>query len=219
MIKMNQYEYVRTAHRVYGKTIKEIARDTGYSRNTVKKVLKREPFKYKKRSNQAYPALGEYLGIIDGWLIKEKQLPFQTIELSEQKYKLFGLATNMDWYGEKIIHWLHERCGKSEEVHAVMKDDLAGGKLPSGDFGENAAWWQIMILSLNLNAILKKVGLGTNWEPKRLKAIRYSIINLPGRVMRKAHGLIIRLSEKNETFEFLVNVRKRISMFCPIEAG
>ena len=44
------------------------------------------------------------------------------------------------------IHWLHERCGKSEEAHAVMKDDLAGGKLPSEDFGENAAWWWILVL-------------------------------------------------------------------------
>ena len=32
------------------------------------------------------------------------------------------------WEGEKLIHWLHERCGKSEKAHAVMKDDLAGGK-------------------------------------------------------------------------------------------
>jgi len=29
--------------------------------------------------------------------------------------------------------------------HAVMKDDLAGGSLPSVDFAENAAWWWIMI--------------------------------------------------------------------------
>jgi hypothetical protein len=36
-----------------------------------------------------------------------------------------------------------------------MKDDLAGGKLPSTDFGENAAWWWIMILALNLNAKIK----------------------------------------------------------------
>src|SRR5882724_3579126 len=39
------------------------------------------------------------------------------------------------------IAWQHERCGKSEEAHKVMKEDLAGGQLPSGDFGENAAWW------------------------------------------------------------------------------
>ncbi|MBN1547755.1 MAG: hypothetical protein JW902_13980 [Syntrophaceae bacterium] len=39
------------------------------------------------------------------------------------------MVTNMDWGGEKSIHRLHERCGKSEEAHAVMKDDIAGGKL------------------------------------------------------------------------------------------
>jgi hypothetical protein len=32
----------------------------------------------------------------------------------------------------------------SEQVHLVMKEDLAGGKLPSGKFGVNAAWWQII---------------------------------------------------------------------------
>jgi hypothetical protein len=26
----------------------------------------------------------------------------------------------------------------------VMKEDLAGGPLPSGKFGQNAAWWWIM---------------------------------------------------------------------------
>ena len=40
-----------------------------------------------------------------------------------------------------------------------MKEDLAGGKLPSGDFGENAAWWGIMLLALNLNAAMKRLAL------------------------------------------------------------
>lgn len=40
---------------------------------------------------------------------------------------VFGIVTNMDWEGGKLIRWLHERCGKSEEAHSVMKEDLAGG--------------------------------------------------------------------------------------------
>ena len=44
-----------------------------------------------------------------------------------------------------LIHWHHERCGKSEEADSVMKADLAGDKFSSGDFGENAAWWWIMV--------------------------------------------------------------------------
>ena len=40
-------------------------------------------------------------------------------------------------------------CGKGEEVHGVLKDDLAGGRLPSGLFGANAAWWAIAVLAFN----------------------------------------------------------------------
>jgi hypothetical protein len=30
MLTVDQYEYIRVAHRVYGKTIREIARETGH---------------------------------------------------------------------------------------------------------------------------------------------------------------------------------------------
>ena len=71
---------------------------------------------------------------------QQLSLPFPTMELKGKKYKVYGIVTNMDWDGEELIDWYHKRCGKSEQAHAVMKDDLAGGKLPSADFGENAAW-------------------------------------------------------------------------------
>jgi len=40
---MDQYTYIRTAHRVYGKSIREIARETGHNRKTVRKVLNAWP--------------------------------------------------------------------------------------------------------------------------------------------------------------------------------
>ena len=97
--------------------------------------------------------------------------PFPTMDMKSQGYKVFGMVTKMDWEGEKLVRWLHERCGKSEEAHGVMKDDLPGGKLPSEDFGENAAWWWIMILALNLNAMMKKLALKGSWCSKRMKAV------------------------------------------------
>ncbi len=65
---MDQYDYIRTAHRVYGKKIKQIARETGHSKNTVKRVLRGEYTGYKARSQQPYPVLGPYLKTIDQWL-------------------------------------------------------------------------------------------------------------------------------------------------------
>ena len=88
---------------------------------------------------------------------------FPSLGMAGKKYKVFGYVTNMDWDGGVLIPGLYERCGKSEEAHAVMKEDLAGGKLPSKYFGENAAWWWIMILSLNLNAAMKRLVLGGSW--------------------------------------------------------
>ncbi len=57
---MDQYELIRTAHRVYGKSGRKIARDTGRSRNTVKKALQGESWGYRQRSRQAYPVLDPY---------------------------------------------------------------------------------------------------------------------------------------------------------------
>jgi hypothetical protein len=92
----------------------------------------------------------------------QRELPFPTLEMKNQRYKLFGMVTNLDWEGERLIHWQHQRCGKSEEANKVMKEDLAGGQLPSGDFGENAAWWWVMVLALNLNVAMKRLVLGSS---------------------------------------------------------
>lgn len=150
---------------------------------------------------------------------QQLELPFPTMRMKGKRYKVFGMVTNMDWDGSELIHWQHQRCGKSEEAHAVMKEDLAGGKLPSGDFGENAAWWGIMILALNLNAIMKRLALGEKWSPQRMKAIRFSLINLPGRVIQHSRQLIVRLSKGHPSFDLLVEARMRISMLMPGPAG
>jgi transposase len=75
MLKVDQYSYIRTAHRVYGKNIKQIAQETGHSKNTVRKVLRGEYSGYTPRVEQPYPVLGRYLNIIDQWLIDDKKQP------------------------------------------------------------------------------------------------------------------------------------------------
>ncbi len=100
-----------------------------------------------------------------------------------------------------------------------MKDDLAGGKLPSDDFGENAAWWWIMILALNLNTMKKKLTVGGTWLPKRMKAVRFSFINLPGRMLKGSRSLKIRLTKNNPSLELLINDRKEIAMLQPVPSG
>lgn len=142
--------------------------------------------------------------------LEDPQLPFPTMTFGEGGYKLFGVVTNRDLPGDEVIRWHRARCGKGEEVHGVMKEDLAGGQLPSGRFGANAAWWAIMVLAFNLNSLMKRLVLPEGWAPKRLKAIRFGLINLAGRVVSRARQLIIRLSAGHPAYDLLMGMRQRL---------
>ncbi len=91
-----------------------------------------------------------------------------------------------------------------------MKDDLAGGTLPSKHFGVNAAWWAIMILALNLNVIMKTLVLGPEWGRKRMKAIRFGFINVAGRIQERGRRLRIRLQAASAVTELLLTARMKI---------
>jgi hypothetical protein len=148
---------------------------------------------------------------------EDRVLPFQSMSMEDIKYKVFGIVTNMDWDGQDLIEWHYKRCGKSEEAHSVMKEDLAGGKLPSGDFGENAAWWWMMVLAFNLNAAMKSLVLGGQWVSKRLKAIRFHLIYIAGRVMQRSRQLSVRVREKH--LDWLLQIRARIEALAPGPSG
>ena len=75
MLRMDQYELVRTAQRVYGQSISELSRMTGHSRNTIKKAIRGEPWGYKEREHQPFPVLEPYLETIDTWIEGDRDQP------------------------------------------------------------------------------------------------------------------------------------------------
>ena len=141
-------------------------------------------------------------------------LPFPTMDWGPVRYKVTGIVTNRDLPGDALIWWYRQRCGKSEEAHSIMKEDLAGWKLPSQLFGANAAWWQIMVLAFNVNAAMKRLVLGESWVNRRMKAIRFWLINLPGRVLERSRQLTVRLAGGHPSNEILFEARRRILCLC-----
>jgi len=145
-------------------------------------------------------------------------LEFATIISDGRSYRVKGIVSNRDVDGEELIRWHYERCGKSEEAHALMKTDLAGGTLPSGKFGANAAWWGIMLLSYNLHAAMRLLALPGGLKKKRLKAIRFALIDTPARLVEHSRKLLIRLARGNPAFEWLVEMRRLIRGLVPSPA-
>lgn len=152
-------------------------------------------------------------GVLPGMDESDSQmnLPFATITCNCLTYKVKGIVTNRDLDGEELIRWHYERCGKSEEAHAVMKTDLAGGTLPSGKFGANAAWWQIMVLAYNLHAAMRLLALPGGLKKKRLKAMRFALIDVPARIVEHSRQLFVRLGRGHPALEWLTDMRRAIA--------
>ncbi len=113
----------------------------------------------------------------------------------------------------------------------MKNNDLAGGRLPSGKFGVNAAWWRIMILALNPTAALKRLALpaaaakgvakepkssvgrsgGGLWGGRPLDPPPLTVLNLFD-VPRKSedHFILLQLSVKTSASQELVNITSRV---------
>jgi hypothetical protein len=159
-------------------------------------------------------------GVLPGMTEGEQQpkLPFATEVLGGVTYRLSGIVTNREGGGAKLIHWHHARCGKSEEVHAILKTDLAGGRFPSGKFGANAAWWALVVLASNLHAALRRLALPGTLKPKRMKALRFALITVAGRVVERGRQLFVRLAKDHPALAWLAEMRRRLRELALIPA-
>jgi transposase len=137
MIKVDQYEYIRTAYRIYGKTIRQIARDTGHSRNTIKKALGSQFIGYRPRASQPYPVLGPYLHIIDRWLNSDKESPRKQRHTARRVYHRLQYEHGYQGSEATVRHYVREakiRLGlKTDNVFIPSDPEL--GREAEADWG------------------------------------------------------------------------------------
>ena len=146
---MDQYGYIRTAYRVYQKSIKQICRETGHSRETVRKVLRSEPFGYAPRVEQPYPVMGLYLQVIDQWLAEDKDRPKKQRHTAKRIYDRLVRELGFKGSDSTVRHYvrkakmrlgvqvtptfipLEPECGQEAEIDwGAATAIIAGEKVP-----------------------------------------------------------------------------------------
>jgi hypothetical protein len=129
-------------------------------------------------------------------------------------YHYFAVVTNMwSWDGERLLQWQRERCGTVEKVHDVMKNDLAGGVLPSKRFFANAAWWRLNVLTYNVLSVMKRKALPQTWWSTRLKALRFYLLNIAGRVIEHGRRLFLKIAKCHPSFLLYKEAREKLLIF------
>ena len=112
-------------------------------------------------------------------------------EMNGKIYKVFALVTNLDWTVEEIVKWQRKRCGKSEEVHRILKEELSGGHVITSALGANAGWWQITVLAFNIITLIKKICLPEKYQASRPKKLRYWLFSVVARMGTHARKMTI----------------------------
>jgi hypothetical protein len=125
------------------------------------------------------------------------------------RWRHFAVVTNMKWDGERLLRWQREKQGTVEHGHGILKNELAGGTLPCGRFGANAAWWRINVLVHNLLTLLQAV-LPESMQLARPKALRFRLLNLAGHIARHARTLVLRLSSRLPTARLYAAARQAL---------
>lgn len=152
--------------------------------------------------------LFESEGDSDGESEKDDQNPKKKSYVKDGvRYRIRVIVSNRkDMEGETLFHWHNKRCGYSEQIHDTMKHELAGGQFPSYKFGVNAFWWIMMVISLNILEIYKRLVLGGCWARRRMKALRFQLIYLAGRVEAMSRTVFIYL----HGIDFFEKLREKI---------
>lgn len=138
-------------------------------------------------------------GMIEQW--EEENENVKKLHLTDMYgnvYKVFGVVTNIDveeMSAEEVILWHRGRCGKSEEVHHILKEELGGGHVISGKLGANAFWWNIAVLAMSLHSLLKRMVLHEGAKRIRPKTLRSFFYAMAGRVVHHARRLILRVDD------------------------
>ena len=101
---------------------------------------------------------------------------------------------------QAVLNLLNGRCGDSERAHDALKNGLAGGTMPSGRFGANAAWWLAALLAHNLRTLTAWWSLNEDLARATWKRIRRVLLDHAGRLIESGRQLILRM-RRNGTEE------------------
>src|SRR5437764_14627360 len=94
----------------------------------------------------------------------------------------------------KLLQWHREKAGSIEATHDVIKNELAGGVMPCGRFGANAAWLRLAVITYNVLTALKRLALPPELLTARPKRLRFLIFNTPGKLVHHARRTVLRLA-------------------------
>lgn len=124
MLTVNHYESIRKAYYNEGKSQRQIAKDLGHSRKTVKKAIRYStPPGYGPRRQQSEPVIGEFTSIIDNWLEEDKRHPRKQRHTMQRIYQRLKDEHGYTGSYVTVTRYVKKVRPESKEVYAPLSFD------------------------------------------------------------------------------------------------
>jgi transposase len=136
MLSVEQRAEIRRAYYVEKKSMRQIARETGHARETVKKAIERAgPVSYKLKDPRPAPVLGPYKGRIEELLAENERLPHK------QRYtaqRIFEIIVEEGYEGSAsgVRRYVGERRRERRKKQVYLKLEFDPGQDAQVDWGE-----------------------------------------------------------------------------------
>lgn len=124
--------------------------------------------------------------------------------------KYLAVVTNKTEPGDEIIHWHWKKAGTIEHLHDDSKNGYAGGTMPCGEFGANAAWYRIALLTYNVCSVMRHQGLPPEFQNAKAKRLRFLVFNILATLTTHGRYLSARIADWVERRSTLCAFRSRL---------
>lgn len=130
-------------------------------------------------------------------------------DLFKNTYRYHCIATSMIEESPEEVVWKYNGRGQVENHIKEIKSGFGMEWMPSGDFGANAVYFGIGILTYNLFVAQKLLTMPDAYKTKTIKSIRWLLVEVGGKLVSRSRRMILRVSTSLEKVRMYLEMRQR----------
>jgi hypothetical protein len=127
-------------------------------------------------------------------------------------YCYHAIASSLECTAEEVV-WEYNGRGQMENMIKELKGGIGMESLPCGDFGANAFWFALGVLTYNTFILQKEFLLPDEYRVKTIGTLRWSLIGIAGKVVRHGRRLWLLLATTLGKLNIYQQMRKRCMVF------
>ena len=141
------------------------------------------------------------------WIKKEADL------FEQDSYCYHVIATNQDTPKEEVIYEYNKRVS-IENVIKELKIGFGMEDIPTGDYFANGLFFAIGVLVYNTTVIIKLHLLPEDYRTKTIETIRWSLINIAGKVINHGRRVVLLLASTIDKLLLYKRMRDNCAIFA-----